>query len=204
MLLHPDRLFPSDPTVRQLARKFYAGIQSLPIISPHGHTQAAWFAAKTSLFPTPQLSSSCPTITSIACCTAKASLEDLEIGQPAAKDPRKVWRIFASHYTCFAERPTRMWLDLCLSGTVRPGRASLGEERRPLLRHHLRQAQDSGVPAARLFERFNIEVLSTTDSPLDLLGGSQGDSRLRMEGTHYAHLPPRLLSSIRSLPDLQA
>jgi glucuronate isomerase len=27
------------------------------------------------------------------------------------KDPRKVWRIFASHYYLFRGTPTRMWLD---------------------------------------------------------------------------------------------
>lgn len=52
MLLHPDRLFPADPTVRQLASKFYASVKSLPIISLHGHTQAAWFASNTP-FSTP-------------------------------------------------------------------------------------------------------------------------------------------------------
>jgi glucuronate isomerase len=49
MLLHPDRLFPADPTLRQLARRLCVSAQSLPIISPHGHTQAAWFAANTPL-----------------------------------------------------------------------------------------------------------------------------------------------------------
>jgi len=38
-------------------------------------------------------------------------LEDLEIGQPELKNPRKVWRIFASHYELFRGTPTRMWLD---------------------------------------------------------------------------------------------
>jgi hypothetical protein len=51
MLLHPDRLFPADPTVRQLASKFYASVKSLPIISLHGHTQAAWFASNTPFSP---------------------------------------------------------------------------------------------------------------------------------------------------------
>ena len=42
--LHPDRLFPSDPVQRPIARRLYAQVAGLPIISPHGHTDPAWFA----------------------------------------------------------------------------------------------------------------------------------------------------------------
>ncbi len=44
LAVHPDRLFPTDPTVRALARTLYRGVCDLPIISPHGHTDPAWFA----------------------------------------------------------------------------------------------------------------------------------------------------------------
>lgn len=42
--LNPDRLFPSDPTTRAIARTLYAEIAALPIVSPHGHTDPRWFA----------------------------------------------------------------------------------------------------------------------------------------------------------------
>jgi glucuronate isomerase len=44
LTLHPDRLFPAEPSVRAIARDLYAEVQALPIISPHGHTDPAWFA----------------------------------------------------------------------------------------------------------------------------------------------------------------
>jgi hypothetical protein len=44
LILHPDRLFPADPATRAIARSIYEGIKHLPIISPHGHTDPAWFA----------------------------------------------------------------------------------------------------------------------------------------------------------------
>src|SRR3954469_11712579 len=44
LALHEDRLFPPDPTVRAIARELYRGVRDLPIISPHGHTDPAWFA----------------------------------------------------------------------------------------------------------------------------------------------------------------
>ena len=42
--LHPDRLFPAEPGVRGLARSLYSEVAALPIVSPHGHTDPAWFA----------------------------------------------------------------------------------------------------------------------------------------------------------------
>ena len=39
-----DRLLPSDPTVRAVARELHAHSGPLPIISPHGHVDAAVFA----------------------------------------------------------------------------------------------------------------------------------------------------------------
>ncbi|MGB7355570.1 MAG: glucuronate isomerase, partial [Acidobacteriaceae bacterium] len=50
--IHDDRLFSSDPTLRSLARHLYAQVRDLPLISPHGHTQAAWFA-RNQPFPNP-------------------------------------------------------------------------------------------------------------------------------------------------------
>ncbi|MEO1960297.1 MAG: glucuronate isomerase, partial [Paracoccus sp. (in: a-proteobacteria)] len=43
-LLDDDRLFPSEPVQRDLARDLYEGVRDLPIISPHGHTDPRWFA----------------------------------------------------------------------------------------------------------------------------------------------------------------
>ncbi len=44
LVLHPDRLFPADERSRAIARSLYEGIKDLPIVSPHGHTDPAWFA----------------------------------------------------------------------------------------------------------------------------------------------------------------
>ena len=51
-LLDPDRLFPPDPVTRGLARALYTRVRDLPIISPHGHTDARWFA-EDAAFPDP-------------------------------------------------------------------------------------------------------------------------------------------------------
>ena len=45
LMPHPDRLFPADPDTRAIARRLYRAVESLPIISPHGHLDAAMLAA---------------------------------------------------------------------------------------------------------------------------------------------------------------
>jgi glucuronate isomerase len=44
MLIHEDRLFPAESGPRKIAKALYERVKALPIISPHGHTQASWFA----------------------------------------------------------------------------------------------------------------------------------------------------------------
>ena len=51
MNLHPDRLFPADAATRGLARRLYATVKDLPIVSPHGHTDPQWFADDTPFAP---------------------------------------------------------------------------------------------------------------------------------------------------------
>jgi glucuronate isomerase len=52
MLVHPDRLFSAEPRTREIARTLYDQVRNLPLVSPHGHTNAAWFA-RNEPFPGP-------------------------------------------------------------------------------------------------------------------------------------------------------
>ena len=169
MLLHPDRLFPSDPAARTIAQSLYGQIKDLPIVSPHGHTSAAWFA-QNEPFPDPAKLFVQPDHYVYRMLYSQGiSLDELEIGQAEIKDPRKVWRIFASNYYLFRATPTRMWLDYEfqeLFGLEEP----LSEKTADLYYDTIDAKLKT--PAFRpraLFERFKIEVLSTTDSPLDSL-----------------------------------
>ena len=111
MLIHPDRLFPAESGTREIARSLYETVRNLPIVSPHGHTRAAWFA-RNEPFPDPASLLVQPDHYIFRMLYSQGiSLEDLEIGQPELSDPRKVWRIFASYYYLFRGTPTRMWLD---------------------------------------------------------------------------------------------
>ncbi len=101
------------------------------------------------------------------------SMDDLEIGVAEMKDPRRVWRIFAEHYYLFRGTPTRMWLGLCVSGALR-----LTERLSPKTAddHYDTIAEKLATPQflpRALYERFRLEVLATTDSPLESLSEHQ-------------------------------
>jgi glucuronate isomerase len=111
MLIHPDRLFPAEPSTRKIAWTLYDHVRALPIVSPHGHTHASWFAGKEP-FPDPATLFVQPDHYIFRMLYSQGvSLEDLEIGRLALKNPRSAWRIFDSHYYLFRGTPTRMWLD---------------------------------------------------------------------------------------------
>jgi len=93
MLIHEDRLFPAEPDARKIARALYASVKDLPIVSPHGHTQAGWFA-RNEPFPDPAKLFVQPDHYIYRMLYSQGvSLDDLEIGRPELKDPRNVWRI---------------------------------------------------------------------------------------------------------------
>jgi glucuronate isomerase len=169
MLIHPDRLFPAASSTRKIARKLYDSVRSLPIVSPHGHTQAAWFA-KNEPFPDPAKLFVQPDHYIYRMLYSQGvSLDDLEIGQAELKDARKVWRIFASHYYLFRGTPTRLWLDFAfqeLFGMEQRLSETTADLYFDAISEKLRTPEF--LPRA-LYERFNLEVLATTDSPLDSL-----------------------------------
>jgi glucuronate isomerase len=169
MLIHEDRLFPADPSTRKIAKALYQQVRALPIVSPHGHTQAGWFA-KNEPFPDPAKLLVQPDHYIYRMLLSQGvSLEDLEIGAPELKDPRKVWRTFARHYYLFRGTPTRIWLDFIfqdLFGLQERLSEKTADSYFNTISEKLRTPDF--LPRA-LYERFNLEVLATTDSPIDSL-----------------------------------
>ena len=169
MLIHPDRLFPSERNTREVARALYEHVRNLPIISPHGHTKAEWFA-RNEPFPDPaQLIVQPDHYICRMLYSQGVSLEDLEIGTREERHPRKVWRIFAEHYHLFRGTPTRIWLDQTFEGVFglsEPLAKATADVYFDTISERLQSPQF--LPRA-LYEQFNIEVLATTDSPLDSL-----------------------------------
>ncbi len=169
MLLHEDRLFPADPDTRKIARLLHESIRNLPVVSPHGHTQAAWFV-RNEPFPDPAKLFVQPDHYVYRMLYSQGiTLDELEIGKPELKDPREVWRTFAGHYHLFRGTPTRMWLDYSfqeLFGMEERLSEKTADSYFDMISEKLLAPEF--LPRT-LYERFNLEVLATTDSPLDSL-----------------------------------
>ncbi len=168
-LLHPDRLFPADPATRAIARRLFAGVERLPIYSPHGHTQAGWFR-RNEPFPDPTALFLTPDHYVFRMLYSQGDVQLEELGVGGSKiDPRAAWRLFASRWHLFRGTPTRLWLDYCFSelfGLQERLSAANAD------RHYDAIAAKLATPEFRpraLYERFGIEVLATTDSALDPL-----------------------------------
>jgi glucuronate isomerase len=172
MILDANRLFPADGEARSVAARLYETVRDLPIISPHGHTDPRWFAFNEP-FPNPTALLIQPDHYIFRMLYSQGvSLESLGIPQVDGKqnaDPREVWRIFAKNYYLFRGTPTRLWLDYTFEnefGLHKRLSAGNADEYYDIIAKKL-ETSEFGPRA--LFDKFNIEVMATTDTPLDTL-----------------------------------
>ncbi len=176
-LLDENRLFPSAPAERGLAKALYAEVKDLPIISPHGHTDPRWFA-ENAPFPDPAALFVTPDHYVFRMLHSQGvALENLGVprvdGGKVEQDPRKIWRLFAKHYHLFRGTPSRLWLDHAFEGVF--GLTSrLSEQTADAYFDTISEklAEPAFRPRA-LHEQFGLEVLATTDSALDDLSWHQ-------------------------------
>jgi glucuronate isomerase len=171
LALHPDRLFPPEPAVRALARELYASVAGLPIVSPHGHTDPRWFAgnepfdnaADLLLVPDHYLFRM---LYSQGIPLESVGLHPRGYDGPAT-DPREAWRVLAANFHLFRGTPSRMWLDWVFANVFGLTQM-LGADTADLYFDTIADAlaRDEFRPRS-LFERFNIEIIATTESPID-------------------------------------
>lgn len=168
---HPDRLLPADPGARRVARTVYDTVKDAPIISPHGHVDAALIAADQP-FPDPAALLITPDHYVLRLLHANgvdlAALGRADLsGTHAAPPGRAVWRNLADHWDDFLGTPVRYWFETELHDvfglTEQPSAANADAQY-----DHIAALLAS--PAFRpraLFDTFGIEVLATTDGPAD-------------------------------------
>ncbi|MBR0551268.1 glucuronate isomerase [Stakelama marina] len=173
LTLHPDRLFPAEPATRDIARRLYGAVKDLPIISPHGHTDPAWFDENQPFEDASSLLIIPDHYVFRMLFSQGVKLEDLGIprvdGGPTEGDHRAIWRRFAENYYLFRGTPSRMWLDWVFAemfGMTEILGADNADQYYDTIGAAL--ATDGFRPRA-LFERFGIEAIATTESALDPL-----------------------------------
>ena len=174
LMLHPDRLFPVDAVTRAIARELHESVRDLPIISPHGHTDPAWFASDEPFENAAALLLQPDHYLFRMLYSQGVSLEALGVGPVDGSpvpdvDPREAWRILANHYHLFRGTPSRIWLDWVFAEAFGLD-VQLEADTADHFYDHITAAL--ATPAFRpraLFDRYRIEVISTTDAPGDSL-----------------------------------
>ncbi len=173
MTLHDDRFFDPDAATLRAAREIFAGTRALPLICPHGHVDPA-VIARNEPFPEPTALLITPDHYIFRMLYSQGiPMEEVGVpsqdGTSVEADPRKIWQTFADHYYLFRGTPTGIWLDYELSELFGIAEKLNGENGSRVYDAVLEKLKSPEFLPRALFERFNIEVLTTTDKPGDSL-----------------------------------
>jgi glucuronate isomerase len=168
--LHPDRALPADPTQRAIARELYQATAGLPIVSMHGHIDAGAirrndsFGDPAELFIIPD-HYLVRMLVSQGFRQSDLGVRPIDPAAPYETDHRLVWRRFAENWKLYRGTPTRYWMEHELV-EIFGVREEPSAETADAIYDQLTDALAKPEFRIRaLFDRFNIEVLSTTDAP---------------------------------------
>jgi glucuronate isomerase len=94
-------------------------------------------------------------------------------GSAVETDHLKIWKIFADHYSLFHGTPSGLWLTLAME-SVFSIRGPITSKNAAQVYHQIQDQLNSPAFTPRaLYDRFNIEVLCTTDPATDPLAHHQ-------------------------------
>ncbi len=173
-MLHPDRYFNPDPGVRKIARELYGSVANLPLVCPHGHVDPA-LLSEDRPFPDPTELIIIPDHYIFRMLYSQGvPLESIGIPprddpEQREKDSRAIWQTFGDHFHLFRGTPTSCWLRQEFAevfGVTEPLNGSSAME---IYDHIAEKLKNPEFRPRQLFERFHIEVLSTTDGATDTL-----------------------------------
>ncbi|GAB2453872.1 glucuronate isomerase [Xylanimonas ulmi] len=199
--LHEDRALPADPVTRPIAREIYQQTRALPIVSMHGHVPVEWFAEDTQ-FPDPAELLVVPDHYLLRMIVSQGRYALHQLGVPAIDgsatteaDPRVVWRRFCEHWKAFRGTPTRFWMEHVLVEIFGVTQRPSAESADAIYDQIAAEIATPGFRPRALLDRFDIEVIGTTDPAWASL---EHHARLTADG-----LGQRVLPTFRPDPLLQ-
>lgn len=169
-----DRYFSPDPTQLSAARKLYATVKGLPLVCPHGHVDPAYFSDPNFSFGSPTELLLIPDHYVFRMLYSQGySLESLGIphsdGSVTERDHRKIWQIFAENFYLFQGTPTGIWLKDEFDTVFGVSEKLHGENAQEIYDHIADKLAAPEFTPRKLYEKFDIEILSTTDAATDTL-----------------------------------
>ena len=173
LVLHEDRFFDPEPSVRRVARALYDETRLLPLVCPHGHVDPR-LLAEDAPFPEPTALLVAPDHYIVRLLYSRGvPMEALGIptrdGTPVETNPRRVWQRFGEHYHLFRGMPSGVWLDHELHEVFGVRRKLTGETAQAVYDEIAERLATPEFRPRALYERFRIEVLVTTDRATDAL-----------------------------------
>lgn len=172
--LPDDRYFGPDAKQKQIAMELYHQVANLPLICPHGHIDPRMFADPNYSFGSPADLLIIPDHYVFRMLYSQGiPLEKLGVprqdGGETERDHRKIWQLFADNFYLFRGTPTGVWLAYELKIVLGINYKLTGETAQSIYDEIVEKLASPEFRPRRLFEKFNIEVLSTTDAATDSL-----------------------------------
>jgi glucuronate isomerase len=170
--LDPDRYFDPEPSQRRVARELYEGVKELSLICPHGHVDPWLLADEGASFGSPADMLIIPDHYVFRMLYSQGvPLEDLGVprvdGGPVETDHRKIWQRFADNYHLFRGTPTGVWLAHELHDVLGISTKLKANSAQDIYDQIEAKLVTPEFRPRALFERFDIEVLTTTDAATD-------------------------------------
>ncbi|MCD6402156.1 MAG: glucuronate isomerase [Anaerolineales bacterium] len=163
--LDPDRFFSPNPAQRFLARDLYQSIKEMPIVSPHGHIDPSIFVDERFRFSSPANLFIIPDHYIFRMLYSQGiPLEKLGVQAKDGQDHREIWQVFADNFYLFRGTPSGIWFTQELIEVFEINERLSSENAQDIYDEIQRKLDSPQFNPRALFERFNIEVLCTTDA----------------------------------------
>jgi glucuronate isomerase len=166
--LDPDRALPFPAEQRSIARAIYGETKDLPLICMHGHVEPEVFADDIP-FANPAQLLIVPDhyvfrmLASQGIEPARLGVPRL-YGDPVETDSRKIWQTFCENWKLFRGTPSRYWLEHELVEVFGVDLVPSAETADTIYDQIAACVADPQFRPRALLDRFNIEVISTTDA----------------------------------------
>lgn len=172
---------------REIARELFQSVENLPLVCPHGHVEPALLAQAETRFPDPVDLFLKPDHYLLRMLHSQG----IPIGNflDEKSSPQECWRLFCQNFQLFWGTPSGLWLDYQIKVTFGLDHEISLENADRLYEGLSEKLARAEFRPRALFDRFNIEVLATTDAATDTL-----EEHLRIQADEW---PGRVIPTFR-------
>ncbi len=168
------RYFSSDPAQQKVALDLYNTVKDLPLICPHGHVDPRLFSDPNYQFGSPVDLLIIPDHYIFRMMYSQGiSMESMGIprkdGGAVETDHRKIWQLICDNWHLMRATPTGIWMRDELKDVFGISEKMNSANAQAIYDAIDAKLQSTEFQPRQMFDRFNIEVLATTDAATDTL-----------------------------------